>query len=289
MPSTTYSDRYPDPVAKLLTFGENALEAEEWRDYKSDGLTAEHIPTLIELAQDEELYYEAWPDPAARAPIHAWRALGQLQAVDALDMLLRLMDLWQDEEWVVLDMPIVIAMLGPSVLDTLGDAFERVRGNDITGATIVEAIHEIAQRTPEVQPQCVAVLTAELENYGQNHRWVNARLVHALTELNIVDAAPLMEKAFAADAVDLSLMGDWESVQIALGLLDARITPERDWQREEMYDEFPELFEDVGLLDAQALSDTHTDADKKRKKARKQAQATKKKQRKPKKKKKKRK
>ncbi|MEZ4717386.1 MAG: hypothetical protein R2851_15070 [Caldilineaceae bacterium] len=36
-----------------------------------------------------------------------------------------------------------------------------------------------------------------------------------------LDRAPLMEQAFAQDRVDLSVNGDWQEVQIELGLLNA--------------------------------------------------------------------
>ena len=35
-----------------------------------------------------------------------------------------------------------------------------------------------------------------------------------------------MEQAFAADKVDISIQGDWEDVQIELGLLAERLTPQ---------------------------------------------------------------
>jgi hypothetical protein len=34
-----------------------------------------------------------------------------------------------------------------------------------------------------------------------------------------------MHDAFAADRIDLSVNGDWEDVQVELGLLPARLTP----------------------------------------------------------------
>jgi hypothetical protein len=34
-----------------------------------------------------------------------------------------------------------------------------------------------------------------------------------------------MEEAFKADQVDLSVNGDWEDVQVELGVLPARLTP----------------------------------------------------------------
>jgi hypothetical protein len=35
----------------------------------------------------------------------------------------------------------------------------------------------------------------------------------------------VMERAFAADRVDISIPGDWEDVQVELGLIEERQTP----------------------------------------------------------------
>ena len=65
-----------------------------WRegnpDYVSDfGLNPGHIQTLIEIAwkwtESDELAEDEWA-----APIHAWRALGQLRAVEAVEPLLNM-------------------------------------------------------------------------------------------------------------------------------------------------------------------------------------------------------
>ena len=58
---------------------------------------------------------------------------------------------------------------------------------------------------------------------------LNAFLMSYLVDLKAVEAAPVMEKAFAADRVDISVQGDWEDVQIRLGLLDERLTPAPDY------------------------------------------------------------
>lgn len=39
-----------------------------------------------------------------------------------------------------------------------------------------------------------------------------------------MEAAPLMQAAFEADHVDIMMRGDWEDVQVDLGLLPERIT-----------------------------------------------------------------
>jgi hypothetical protein len=50
-------------------------------------------------------------------------------------------------------------------------------------------------------------------------------LISYLVDLQAVEVAPLMESAFAAACVDISILGDWEDAQIKLGLLEERPTP----------------------------------------------------------------
>lgn len=48
---------------------------------------------------------------------------------------------------------------------------------------------------------------------------LNGFIISDLVDLQAVQAAPIIKRAFAAECVDLSVMGDWEDVQIKLGLL----------------------------------------------------------------------
>jgi hypothetical protein len=50
-------------------------------------------------------------------------------------------------------------------------------------------------------------------------------IISSLLNLEAVEAAPVMERAFAADRVDISIPGDWEDAQIELGLMQERQTP----------------------------------------------------------------
>jgi hypothetical protein len=72
-------------------------------------------------------------------------------------------------------------------------------------------------------------LTDQLRQADQDPS-LNAFLINSLVALRAVEAAPVIEAAFAANAVDLSIQGDWEEVQIKLGLLTQRLTPRpRSW------------------------------------------------------------
>ena len=55
----------------------------EWPDYLTTfGLGAEHVPELIRMTSDSALNRGTGGD--VWASTHAWRALGQLRAVDAV-------------------------------------------------------------------------------------------------------------------------------------------------------------------------------------------------------------
>ena len=85
----TQSDYLP-PVSRLLDLGE-CKWGKDWLDYASLGITSEHIPALIQLATDSRYLDDASEGSEGWAPIHAWRALGQLKSVEAVEPLLGLL------------------------------------------------------------------------------------------------------------------------------------------------------------------------------------------------------
>jgi hypothetical protein len=82
----------------------------------------------------------------------------------------------------------------------------------------------VAHEYPERRDEAAAVLVQQLQDWPHQDPALNAFLIAFLAELRETAAAPLMEAAYAARAVDLSVVGDWEDVQIDLGLLEERLT-----------------------------------------------------------------
>jgi hypothetical protein len=77
--------RYQPPVERLLTYGESEpITPDDWPDYRTLGIGPEHIPELIQMATDEHLNEADAESTAVWDPLHAWRALGQLRAVEPL-------------------------------------------------------------------------------------------------------------------------------------------------------------------------------------------------------------
>lgn len=68
-------------------------------------------------------------------------------------------------------------------------------------------------------------ITDQLRRYDTQDPELNAFLVSGLLDLRAVESAPVIEEAFAVDRVDIAINGDWEDVQVELGLLAARLTP----------------------------------------------------------------
>jgi len=225
---------YPSPVDKLLTLGEPDIFSAEWKDYLALGIGPEQIPDLIRLALDNELRYDHLDDDvedelegeqelAFWGPLHAIRALGQLHAEAAIEPLLPLFDIADkgDDEWVMEDLPAVYGMIGPAALPMLA-AFIDDSSHELYATSYASnAIVAIGEKHPETRAECIAAISHALEKYEENDYELNGLLISDLLNLKAVEMAPLIEKAFEADRVDEFVVGDWDDVQVRLGLKEA--------------------------------------------------------------------
>ena len=211
---------YTSPVSELLTYGEEKIRGPQWFDYLSSGIGPEHIPDLIRMATDDTVYRAGSDSLEVWAYIHAWRALGQLRAEAAIEPLLSLLRFVDEvgDDWVTEELPVVYSMIGPVAIPTLIAYLADASHGLWARAAACAALTKIGQKHPEARDDCVAVLTRQLERFPEQDPTLNADLIVGLVELNAVESAPVMERSFAADAVDLMMMGDWEDVQVELGL-----------------------------------------------------------------------
>ena len=222
---------YRDPVATLLTLGAARPAWHDWRDYRADGLSEDDVPELIRMIHDETLNGAKDEQTAAWAPVHAWRALGQLRAPDAVTSLVDCLVAAdeQDDDWALDEIPTVLGLIGPGALPALRTLLHDAgNSNGVQNAAML-AVLAIAEEHPTAHNACVELLSALLAQSADNTRWTNGVLIGALIELHALDHAPLMEQAFAQDRVDLSVNGDWQEVQIELGLLNARTSAAQRW------------------------------------------------------------
>jgi len=227
MEDTSPTSTYTDPVARLLTQGEPKGLRDAWDDYSSFGFGAEHVPELVRMATDMALNQAKTESDEVWAPVHAWRILGQLGAEEAIEPLLKLLHLVDDEGDDILpsDMPKVMAMIGPAAVPAIVAYLKDAKHGVWARAAAGESLSAMGGTHPETRDACVAALTEQLACFADNGPDLNAFLVSALTDLSAVESASVMEQAFAAGEVDLFVQGDWEEVQLELGLLDQRTKP----------------------------------------------------------------
>jgi len=212
------SQPYSPPVAALLKLGDCRGRVKE--KYLTKGLGPEHIPELIRMAQDDDLHMADSDNPEVWAPVHAWRALGQLRAEAAIEPLLGLLHRIDDfdDDWIANDMPEVLSEIGPAAIAPTAAYLSDIANPLWARVTAIEILQKIAERYPDEREACIRALMAQLEHYQEQNIDINSFLVDALTDLKAVEAAALIKRAFDAGVVDETIRGGWREVRIDLGL-----------------------------------------------------------------------
>ncbi|SFP96991.1 DUF1186 domain-containing protein [Pseudomonas borbori] len=215
---------YRPPVAQLLTLGDPLIE-QDGMSYRQLGLSEADVPELCRLAQAATLYDDEADDLQVYASVHAWRALGELRAEAAVDTLIGELHHAETDDWVAEELPAILGRIGAAAIAPLTTYLEDYDNDTWARFAAVSSLTAIARAFPANRDRCVAILSEQLTRFTEQDTDINALLIGELCTLAAVEAAPLMEQAFAADAVDMTVMGDWEDVQIELGLLERRLTP----------------------------------------------------------------
>ena len=134
------------------------------------------------------------------------------------------------------ELPAVLGMIGPAALPALTAYIADSSYDEDARISAISSVEKIGTRWPEARPVCVALLMKQLELFTENEPEVNGFLILALVELQATEAAPLMEQAFAAERVDPIVIGEWEDVQVELGL---KATEEVEQSRSKRFPQTP--------------------------------------------------
>lgn len=272
------TDIYTESVSNLLRLGR---PESPWQDYAALGIRREDVPQLIRLVQDDTLRYLPLPAgmpedaelPEWYAQIHAWRALAQLRAEEAIPAILGILPQidYEDDDWLSSDAHLVFGTIGIPAIEPLAKYLADEENPLYARSTTASALAEIGKAHPESRERCIRAIADVLEKYESNDEGLNGFLIGDLVDLKAVEQMDLIRRAFEAGAVDEFIQGDVEDVQIQLGLLEKRITPERPWRIDRLAPEIDDF--------APSVSRAHK-AEKKEKNKRKQEKKSRKKNRK---------
>src|SRR5262249_27213200 len=145
------SPAYSFPVDLLLAYGD-PRKLRDWPDYLSLGFTDEHIPELIRMALDPALNFGDPESLEVWAPLHAWRTLGQLHAQPAIETLLGLFDMFEEEDgsdWVADELPQVYAMIGAAAIPALAAYVLDDAHGEYPRADAAASLRQIAEVHPD--------------------------------------------------------------------------------------------------------------------------------------------
>jgi hypothetical protein len=218
---------YTNPVAELLTYGEVDIDRrhEGWPDYLALGFTRGHVADLIRMATDLDLHDLPAESLEVWAPVHAWRALGQMRAVEAARALVFLFERVKYDDWLAEELPTVFSMIGPAAVPAL-EAFLADDGvEDISRISVPSCLVRMAENHPGERDPCIGVLIRQLQKFETNGPVLNGILIWALIDLGATEAIDVIRQAYRENQVDFSILGDIEDAEIEMGLRKSRSTP----------------------------------------------------------------
>lgn len=219
-------DTYLPPVRQLVDLGE--LDYEERLDYVALGISRADAAELIRMAMDVQLHEGPSDSPMVYAPVHAWRALIQLQVVEIIPTLVQLLQRADDwDECVSEQLPKDLAEFGAAALDPVTTYLADATKGDWSRVAATKTIQLVAETHPELRVDCITRLIAQLERLEEQSETLNGFLISSLWDLRALEAMPVVERAFASGRVDESIHGDFEDMQIEFGLKTKRERPRK--------------------------------------------------------------
>lgn len=219
----------PDLLAQLKP----TLTPDKWPNYLEElGITSEHVSELIQMATDESLSHADGESTEVWAPTHAWRCLGFLQAAEAIEPLIGLLKNEYDD-WASEEIPWVLGLIGGRAIAPTAKILASRGKEERCRTTAASSLENIAILHPGLRDRCIDRLASQLADYEHNSEYVNGFVVSSLVELKATSKANLMERAFANERVDESILGNWAHAQIAMGM-----AKEEDFDPEELENNF---------------------------------------------------
>jgi len=218
-------------VGVLFELGEGRRDGTDWPDYTQYGFNAQDVEDLLALVADASLHTAPGGSNDVWAPLHAWRALGQLGDPRAIEPIIAMFDTLCEDDWALDELPVVLAMLGPEAIGPLTDFLNNRTHAKFARGMAVSALDEIAQHDPASRDSVVRIITDYLEYPDPDTSGLNGWAVSSLITLEARESIETLRRLYQGGNVDLFACGDIEDVEIELGLRERRSTPPPDFRR----------------------------------------------------------
>jgi hypothetical protein len=209
------SGPYPPPVDQLPRLGDPRNAGVEERQ-RALGFRQEHLPDLLRMARDRDLYTSDGDTDEVWGPLHALHALFDLDVSASVSELLPLFDL--EDDWFSTLLPELIGQVGEPALEPLraymADRTRWAFGHGFAS----EALEKLAVQHSNLRDQVVEILTQVLRDAKHYHEVANTEAMSALVDLGAVEGLPLIRRAFELGQIDEMVRGPWGEVLKDLGV-----------------------------------------------------------------------
>jgi len=230
---------YQPPVLQFLSLGKpkRSIQKIPPDHYQNTfRITSADIPELIRLYKDPEITVAECMDDSSVtwSRIHAQRALAELRAPGMARLLLdEILTNGEDcLDYIIVDDAIeLLIQLGEEAFTLVSAELHANNTSAGMKSALAELLGNLGKRHPHLRDACLDSVRKQLENHPFNDPEYNGFLVGSLLKLNAVEAAPLLEQAHIEGNVDEEFYGDWEDVQIGLGLKKKRDTKKTGLQK----------------------------------------------------------
>lgn len=253
-------------IALLFDWGNpsnNNYDRRDWGDYLQYGFSKTDEPALIDLLIDKKFHNVSSESNEIWVPLYAWRILGQLRSKAAIEPLISILDILSDDDWAFSEVPVVMGMIGEPAIAPLLSYLREHEHDEFARVIASDGIVEIAKQHPALRDEVIIELREYLAVATSVDFNLNGLLVCGLIDLKAVEAIDEIRSVFEKEYVDITIPGDLEDVEIALGLRDKRETPKPYYGHPGMRDLRHLLdTEDLDVFDAQKSETFVRDATK---------------------------
>lgn len=240
---------YSEQTKQLLTLGE---PQEPLLNYSNLGFSSVHADELIQMATDPDLLNADENNPVFWATVHAWYVLGQLHVTKAIGPLLDLHDQYPYDKLFYEEFSKVFALMGASAIPKLKEYLCDAERTKIARSTAIPCLEELGKTHRQ---ECLALFNEFLQQADDKNRSLAGLIICSLIKLGATESIEIISEAFKRGSVDISIPGDLEDVEIALGLRTKRATPKPNY-----HNHSPEMLESLrALRDMAGLDESELD------------------------------
>jgi len=188
---------------------------DKWPDYLEHGFTTADVPDLIAIIVDEDLYEEPNGKKGIWLHLHAWRTLGQLKAVDAIDPIISTFDFFSlvEDNGAFKELPKVIAMIGEPAIEPIAKYLSDISTSTYARSIVNDALGRIAKEQPDCRDKVVAKYKTYLLAPDCFSQRLNGYVIAQLIDLKAVELMDDIREMFKKECVDVSITGDLEDVE----------------------------------------------------------------------------